>query len=226
PLIANSFVVSGMVNAEPGVGATTRSAAHIGSSFLCSNGTLLFRRWSLRFRARIDAMTMKMDAQYKEFQSRSKQPNLNHNDDDKPMSPEEEAEFMQTFRRIRFYNDYHDRDLNRNDWHSSRRNDYNRDNYRSNSDDKPELQKQLSNFIKAQHSTNSFVKDTFMDLKTKLETTTKNHQASIQNLEAKFDRLAENNLVDLLDLFQVTLNITKKVAHPYLINFRKLETSM
>ncbi|GJZ59124.1 hypothetical protein Tco_0614940 [Tanacetum coccineum] len=31
-----------------------------------------------------------------------------------------------------------------------------------------------------------------MDLKTKLETTTKNHQASIQNLEAKFDRLADN----------------------------------
>ncbi|GJZ37701.1 reverse transcriptase domain-containing protein [Tanacetum coccineum] len=30
-----------------------------------------------------------------------------------------------------------------------------------------------------------------MDLKNKLETTTKNHQASIQNLEAKFDRLAD-----------------------------------
>ncbi|GJW81023.1 reverse transcriptase domain-containing protein [Tanacetum coccineum] len=30
----------------------------------------------------------------------------------------------------------------------------------------------------------------FMDLKTKIETTTKNHQASIQNLEAKFDKLA------------------------------------
>nr|GEX17573.1 reverse transcriptase domain-containing protein [Tanacetum cinerariifolium] len=50
--------------------------------------------------------------------------------------------------------------------------------------------KQLSDFIKAQHSTNSFVKDTFMDLKNKPETTTKNHQASIQNLEAKFDRFA------------------------------------
>nr|GEU83523.1 reverse transcriptase domain-containing protein [Tanacetum cinerariifolium] len=30
-----------------------------------------------------------------------------------------------------------------------------------------------------------------MDLKTKLETTTKNHQASIQNLKAKFDRFAD-----------------------------------
>ncbi|GJT51422.1 hypothetical protein Tco_0977579 [Tanacetum coccineum] len=30
-----------------------------------------------------------------------------------------------------------------------------------------------------------------MDLKTKFETTTKNHQASIQNLEAKFDRFAD-----------------------------------
>ncbi|GJR05051.1 hypothetical protein Tco_0528035 [Tanacetum coccineum] len=74
---------------------------------------------------------------------------------------------------------------------SSGRNDYNRDYYRSNSDDKPDLQRQLSKFIKAQQLTNSFVKDTFMDLKTKLETTTKNHQASIQNLEAKFDRFAD-----------------------------------
>ncbi|GKB83062.1 hypothetical protein Tco_0949957 [Tanacetum coccineum] len=32
--------------------------------------------------ARMDAITMKMNAQYKEFQSRSKQPNLNHNDND------------------------------------------------------------------------------------------------------------------------------------------------
>ncbi|GKC84052.1 hypothetical protein Tco_1139769 [Tanacetum coccineum] len=142
-------------------------------------------------KARMDAMTMKMDAQYKEFQSRSKQPNPDHNDDEKPMSPEEEANFMQTFHRTRFYNDYRDRDSSRDNWRSSGRNDYNRDNYRSNSDDKPDLQKQLSDFIKAQHSTNSFVKDTFMDLKTKLETTTKNHQASIQNLEAKFDRLAD-----------------------------------
>ncbi|GJW95752.1 reverse transcriptase domain-containing protein [Tanacetum coccineum] len=49
--------------------------------------------------ARMDAITMKMDARYKEFQSRSKQPNLDHKDDDKPMSLEEEAKFMQTFRR-------------------------------------------------------------------------------------------------------------------------------
>ncbi|GKB36975.1 hypothetical protein Tco_0881917 [Tanacetum coccineum] len=100
--------------------------------------------------ARMDAMTMKIDAQYKEFQSLSKQPNLDHNDDDKPMSLEEEAKFMQTFGRTRFYNDYHDRDSNRDNWRSSGRNDYNRDNYRSNSDDKPDLQKQLSDFIKAQ----------------------------------------------------------------------------
>ncbi|GJY54352.1 hypothetical protein Tco_0446016 [Tanacetum coccineum] len=30
-----------------------------------------------------------------------------------------------------------------------------------------------------------------MDLKTQLETVSKNHQASIQNLETKFDRLAD-----------------------------------
>ncbi|GKB52471.1 hypothetical protein Tco_0903224 [Tanacetum coccineum] len=142
--------------------------------------------------ARMYTMTMKMDAQYKEFQSRSKQPNSDHNDDDKPMSPEEEAKFMQTFRHTRFYNDYRDRDSNRDNWCSSRRNDYNRDNYRSNSDDKPyDVQRQLSNFMKAQKSTNAFVKETFMDFKNQLEAITKNHQASIQNLEAKFDRLAD-----------------------------------
>ncbi|GKA26459.1 hypothetical protein Tco_0712568 [Tanacetum coccineum] len=63
--------------------------------------------------ARIDAMTMKMDAQYKEFQSRSKQTNPDHNDDDIPMSHEEEGKFMQNFRHTRFYNDYRDRDSNR-----------------------------------------------------------------------------------------------------------------
>ncbi|GKB51053.1 hypothetical protein Tco_0901806 [Tanacetum coccineum] len=98
---------------------------------------------------------------------------------------------MQTFRRTCFYKDYRDRNSNRDNWRSSRRNDYNRDNYQSHSDGKLDLQKQLSNFIKAQYSTNSFVKDTLMDLKNKLETTTKNHQASIQNLKAKFDRLAD-----------------------------------
>ncbi|GJR22472.1 hypothetical protein Tco_0970999 [Tanacetum coccineum] len=45
--------------------------------------------------------------------------------------------------------------------------------------------------MKSQQSTNAFVKDTFMDLKTQLETVAKNHQASIQNLETKFDRLAD-----------------------------------
>nr|GEV96455.1 reverse transcriptase domain-containing protein [Tanacetum cinerariifolium] len=140
--------------------------------------------------ARMDALTMKIDAQYKEFQSRLKQPNPDHKDDDTPMSPEEEAKFMKNFRGTCFYNDYRNRDSNRDNWRSSGRNDYNRDNYRSNFDDKPDIQKQLSDFIKAQHSTSSFVKDTFMNLKTKLETTTKNHQASIQNLKAKFDRLA------------------------------------
>ncbi|GKD63245.1 hypothetical protein Tco_1305353 [Tanacetum coccineum] len=60
--------------------------------------------------ARMDAMTMKVDAQYKVFQSRSKQSNLDN--DDIPMSREEEAKFMQTFCRTHFYNDYRDRDSN------------------------------------------------------------------------------------------------------------------
>ncbi|GJZ24075.1 hypothetical protein Tco_0561534 [Tanacetum coccineum] len=45
--------------------------------------------------------------------------------------------------------------------------------------------------MKSQQSTNDFVKETFMDLKTQLETVAKNHQALIQNLETKFDRLAD-----------------------------------
>nr|GEW09463.1 reverse transcriptase domain-containing protein [Tanacetum cinerariifolium] len=104
--------------------------------------------------ALMDAMTMKIDAQYKDFQSRSKQSDLD--DDDISISREEEAKFMQTFHRTRFNNDYRDRDFNRAKWRSSGRNDYNRDNYQSHSDDKPDLQKQLSDFIKAQHLTNSF----------------------------------------------------------------------
>ncbi|GJU07824.1 hypothetical protein Tco_1124254 [Tanacetum coccineum] len=63
---------------------------------------------------------------------------------------------------------------------------------RSNSDDKPyDFQKQLRDFMKAQQSTNAIVKETFLDFKNQLETITKNRQASIQNLEAKFDRFAD-----------------------------------
>ncbi|GJV33226.1 reverse transcriptase domain-containing protein [Tanacetum coccineum] len=62
----------------------------------------------------------------------------------------------------------------------------------SNTDDKSyDLQRQFNDFIKSQQSTNAFVKETFMDLKTQQETVAKNHQALIQNLETKFDRLAD-----------------------------------
>ncbi|GJY48334.1 reverse transcriptase domain-containing protein [Tanacetum coccineum] len=44
--------------------------------------------------------------------------------------------------------------------------------------------------MKSQQTTNAFVKETFMDLKTQLKTVAKNHQSLIQNLETKFDRLA------------------------------------
>nr|GEY84234.1 hypothetical protein [Tanacetum cinerariifolium] len=112
--------------------------------------------------------------------------------DDMPMSREEEAKFMKTFGKTRFYNDYCDRDSNRDNWRSSGRNDYNRDNYRSNTDDKSyDLQKQFNDFMKSQQSTNTFIKETFMDLKTQLETVVKNHHASIKNLETKFDRLVD-----------------------------------
>nr|GEY35051.1 hypothetical protein [Tanacetum cinerariifolium] len=44
--------------------------------------------------ARMDAMTIKMDAQYKKLKSRAKQPTPDLDDDDMPMSHEEEAKFM------------------------------------------------------------------------------------------------------------------------------------
>ncbi|GJS09377.1 reverse transcriptase domain-containing protein [Tanacetum coccineum] len=141
--------------------------------------------------ARMDAITLKMDAQYKELQSNAKtKPDLD--EDDIPMSQEEEAKFMQTFRKTHFYNDYRDRDSNRDNRRSRGRNDCNRDHYRSNTDDKPyDLQKQFNDFMKSQQSTNAFVKEMFMDLKTQLKTVAKNHQTSIQNLKTKFDRLSD-----------------------------------
>ncbi|GJU38724.1 reverse transcriptase domain-containing protein [Tanacetum coccineum] len=45
----------------------------------------------------MDAMIVKMDAQYKELESQAKQPTPDLDDDDMPMSREEEAKFMQTF---------------------------------------------------------------------------------------------------------------------------------
>ncbi|GJX98346.1 hypothetical protein Tco_0355365 [Tanacetum coccineum] len=48
----------------------------------------------------MDAMTIKMDAQYKELQSQAKQPTPDLNDDDIPMSHEEETKFMQTFHSL------------------------------------------------------------------------------------------------------------------------------
>ncbi|GKB95009.1 hypothetical protein Tco_0981146 [Tanacetum coccineum] len=101
--------------------------------------------------ARMDAMTLKMDAQYKEIQTQTKKSKPNLDEDDIPMSREEEAKFMQTFRKTRFYNDYRDRDSNHDNWRSNERSSYNRDNYRSNTDDKPyDLQKQFNDFMKSQ----------------------------------------------------------------------------
>ncbi|GJS29229.1 hypothetical protein Tco_0489849 [Tanacetum coccineum] len=104
--------------------------------------------------ARMDAMTLKMDAQYKELQTHAKKTKPDLDEDDTPMSREEEAKFMQTFCKTHFYNDYRDRDSNRDNWHSNER-------------------------------------KTFMDLKTQLETVAENHQASIQNLKTKFDKIVD-----------------------------------
>ncbi|GKA37915.1 hypothetical protein Tco_0724480 [Tanacetum coccineum] len=107
--------------------------------------------------ARMDAMTLKMDAQYKELQSNTKKTKPDLDEDDIPISREEEAKFMQTFCKTRFYNDYRDRDSNRDNWRSNEQSSYSRDNYRSNTDDKLyDLQKQFNDFMKSQQSTNAF----------------------------------------------------------------------
>ncbi|GJU16949.1 hypothetical protein Tco_1144915 [Tanacetum coccineum] len=69
--------------------------------------------------ARMDAMTLKIDAQYKELQSKAKKTKPDLDEDDIPMSREEEAKFMQTFCKTHFYNDYRDRDSNRDNWRSN-----------------------------------------------------------------------------------------------------------
>ncbi|GJR88303.1 hypothetical protein Tco_0212314 [Tanacetum coccineum] len=55
--------------------------------------------------ARMDAMTLKIDAQYKELQAHTKKIKIDLDEDNIPMSREEEAKFMQTFLKTRFYND-------------------------------------------------------------------------------------------------------------------------
>nr|GEX34868.1 reverse transcriptase domain-containing protein [Tanacetum cinerariifolium] len=119
----------------------------------------------------LHAMTLKMDAQYNELQTHAKKTKPDLNKDDIPMSREKEAKFMQTFRKTRFYNNYRDCDSNRDNWRLNERSSNNRDNYGSNTHDKPyDLQKLFNDFMKSQQSTNAFVKETFMDLKTQLET--------------------------------------------------------
>ncbi|GJT10042.1 reverse transcriptase domain-containing protein [Tanacetum coccineum] len=68
------------------------AADHVVAPTLGSAITIPKTANEFAIKARMDAMTMKMDAQYKEFQSRSKQ--LNPDDDDIPMSREEEEKFI------------------------------------------------------------------------------------------------------------------------------------
>ncbi|GJV55968.1 reverse transcriptase domain-containing protein [Tanacetum coccineum] len=50
--------------------------------------------------ARMDAMTLKIDAQYKELQTHAKKTKTDLDEDDIPMSHEEEDKFMQTFLKL------------------------------------------------------------------------------------------------------------------------------
>ncbi|GJW10723.1 hypothetical protein Tco_1576550 [Tanacetum coccineum] len=69
--------------------------------------------------SQMDAMTLKIDAEYKELKTHAKKTKPDLDEDDIPMSREEEAKFMQTFRKTRFYNDYRDRDSNHDNWRSN-----------------------------------------------------------------------------------------------------------
>ncbi|GJY35231.1 reverse transcriptase domain-containing protein [Tanacetum coccineum] len=140
--------------------------------------------------ARIDAMTLKMDAQYKELQSNAKKQN--------PILMK--MIYLCPVKK------------------------------KQNS---CKLSKQFNDFMNSKKSTNAFVKETFMDLKTQLETVAKNHQASIQNLETKFDRLADkqsgrpsgslpSNTQPNPRGCRVTLNQTQKGTTSKPINYHNL----
>ncbi|GJR13846.1 reverse transcriptase domain-containing protein [Tanacetum coccineum] len=55
--------------------------------------------------------------------------------------------------------------------------------------DESDFEETMREFMVAQKSSNDFVKNQFFNLKTKFEQGKKNHQAAIQDLETKFDRL-------------------------------------
>ncbi|GJU73558.1 reverse transcriptase domain-containing protein [Tanacetum coccineum] len=86
-----------VVSLTPGSVITIPETANEFAVKCCSNSDID------KVMARMDAMTMKMDAQYKEMQSRSNHSITEYDEDDKPMSPEAEAKFMQTFRRMPNY---------------------------------------------------------------------------------------------------------------------------
>ncbi|GKF10206.1 hypothetical protein Tco_0048132, partial [Tanacetum coccineum] len=84
PETANEFTIKALFDRLLG---ETRAFADEGSSN--SN--------TYKIMARMDAMTLKMDAHYKELQTHAKKAKPDLDEDDIPMSREEEAKFMQTF---------------------------------------------------------------------------------------------------------------------------------
>ncbi|GJS17659.1 hypothetical protein Tco_0412131 [Tanacetum coccineum] len=156
--------------------------------------------------ARMDATTIEMDAQYKELQSHAN--NQSSICDEIIHVLYKKAKSMQISIKNRFYNDYatHEHRIALMAFIAGSECINNRGtNYRSNTDDYPYvLQENISSdfMMSSTIQTTPCQRIQFMNLKTQLETVAKNHQASIQNLENKFDRLVTSNLVDLLDLFK------------------------
>ncbi|PWA37048.1 hypothetical protein CTI12_AA594230 [Artemisia annua] len=159
----------------------------------------------------MEALTSKIDSQYKDIKGEMKEMREGCNNcggnhtssecDDQPMNgPKEgEANYVQEgYRRGGYRGNYYGR--NSRNWQDRQQRDNNHDSQpRSdnptppNSDKKPEetdFEKMMREFVTAQKSTNEFVKTQFFNLKTKVKQGQKNHQASIQDLEHKFGRLS------------------------------------
>ncbi|GJV17791.1 hypothetical protein Tco_1363114 [Tanacetum coccineum] len=90
PEIANEFAIKGNALKQPWSQSIQRQYYQNLLSWSQQNNPRSSK-------CRDDAMTIKMDAQYKELQSRAKKPTPDLDEDDMPMSHEEEAKFMQTF---------------------------------------------------------------------------------------------------------------------------------
>ncbi|GKD72593.1 hypothetical protein Tco_1330875 [Tanacetum coccineum] len=129
---------------------------------------------------KMEALTMKIDSQFKEIKREMKEmrdrcnscggPHPSSECDDKPIGGPKEEEDNYAYGGYR--GNYYGR--NSGNWITNQE----------------MITKNHNLFMVAQKSSNDFVKNQFFNLKTKVEQGQKNHQAAIQDLETKFGRLS------------------------------------